>query len=128
MMDCQAFLTIVGQLVNGSPGAPERAVQATLETLGERIAGGEVDHLVEHLPVELHPPLKRGRDAVGGQASAMTLDKFIKNVAEREGASAVEAALHARAVFRVLHDAVGDAVFRDVMVQLPSDYVGFLTR
>jgi uncharacterized protein (DUF2267 family) len=108
--------------------AAESAIEAVLETLGERIAGGEVDHLIQHLPVDLHAPLKRGRDAVGGQASRMTLDKFLRHVAEREGASPIQAALHARAVFRVLRDAVGDSVFRDVMVQLPSDYVEFLGR
>ena len=58
----------------------------------------------------------------------MTLDKFIRHVAEREGLTPIQAALHARAVFRVLRDAVGDSVFRDVMVQLPSDYVQFLAR
>jgi uncharacterized protein (DUF2267 family) len=108
--------------------AAERAIEAVLETLGVRIAGGEVDHLIQHLPVGLHPALKRGRDAVGGQASRMTLDKFIRHVAEREGVTPIEAALHTRAVFRVLRDAVGDSVFRDVMVQLPSDYVQFLAR
>jgi uncharacterized protein (DUF2267 family) len=105
-----------------------RTIEAVPQTLGERIAGGEVDHLLQHLPVEFHAPLKRGRDAVGVRASRMTLDKFLRHIAEREGTSPIQAALHARAVFRVLRDAVGEPVFRDVMVQLPSDYVDFLGR
>src|SRR4029453_3282988 len=37
------------------------ATHAVLETLAERVAGGEVDDLVMRLPVELHPPLRAGR-------------------------------------------------------------------
>lgn len=43
-----------------------RATEAVLETLAERIAGGEVDDLIALLPVHLHPPLRRGRDRSGG--------------------------------------------------------------
>ncbi len=128
VLEAGAFRERVATRAGLDGASADRAIQAVLQTLGERIAGGEVDHLMEHLPVELHPPLKRGRDAVGGQAAAMPLDKFIRHVAELEGVSVIQAALHARAVFRVLRDAVGDRVFRDVTVQLPSDYLGFLAR
>ncbi|MGZ6658944.1 MAG: DUF2267 domain-containing protein [Solirubrobacteraceae bacterium] len=128
VLDAGAFRERVATRAGLDGASADGAIQAVLETLGERIAGGEVDHLIEHLPIELHPPLKRGRDDVGGRAFPMTLDKFLQHVAEREGVSAVQAALHARAVFPVLRDAVGDRVFRDVMVQLPSDYVELLAR
>ncbi len=127
-LDADVFRERVAASAGLDADRAERAIEAVLETLGERIAGGEVDHLITHLPVDLHPPLKRGRESVGGQATRMSLDAFIERVAEREGVAVIQAALHARAVLRVLRDAVGEEVFRDVMVQLPSDYLGFLAR
>lgn len=100
----------------------DRATDAVLETLAQRIAGGEVDDLIGRLPVELHPPLKRGRAAVRGQATPMKLDKFIHTVADRAGVCIVQAALQTRAVFTVLRDTVGEPEFRDITVQLPDDY------
>ena len=64
-----------------------RALEAVLETLAERIAGGEVDDLADALPDELRPPLERGRDRTGGKAQRMSLDEFVARVAEREGVS-----------------------------------------
>src|SRR5512132_1381770 len=40
--------------------AARRATGAVLETLAERIAGGEVRDLIARLPIELHGPLQRG--------------------------------------------------------------------
>jgi uncharacterized protein (DUF2267 family) len=98
-----------------------RATDAVLETLAERIAGGDVDDLIERLPTPLHPALKRGREHTGGKATRMSLDEFIDRVAEREGVGLEEARDHVRAVFRTLRDAVGDE-FVDVRVQLPAEY------
>jgi uncharacterized protein (DUF2267 family) len=103
-----------------------RATAAVLETLAERIAGGEVDDLVDRLDVPLHDPLKRGRDRSGGVARHMRLDDFVQRIAEREGVPAPLALAHARAVVRTLREAVGDDEFFDVTVQLPHDYVSAL--
>jgi uncharacterized protein (DUF2267 family) len=100
-----------------------QATNAVLETLAERIAGGEVDDLIERLPIELHDALRRGRAAVGGVARSMPLERFVERIAEREGVSEPAAVEHARAVFAVLRDAIGAEEFFDVMVQLPADYV-----
>jgi uncharacterized protein (DUF2267 family) len=99
-----------------------------LETLAERIAGGEVDDLIMKLPIELRGPLKRGRASTGGQARPIKLDRFVQLVAEREGVSLIDAGLHARAVFRVLRDAIGEEEFLDITDQLPDDYVRLLAR
>lgn len=58
----------------------------------------------------------------------MKLDKFIHRVADREGVSIVEAALHTRVVFLVLRELLGDDEFRDITVQLPSEYEEVLAR
>jgi uncharacterized protein (DUF2267 family) len=100
-----------------------RAAEAVLETLAERISGGEVDDLLARLPIELHPALKRGRKRNDGKARAMALDEFLRLVAEREGATPDQARDHARAVLRTLREAVDDDEFFDVTAQLGRDYV-----
>jgi uncharacterized protein (DUF2267 family) len=99
-----------------------RATEAVLETLAERIAGGEVDDLIERLPAELHEPLRRGREHTGGKASRMNLDAFVQRVAEREGIDPMTARDHVRAVMLALREAVGDAEFFDVKSELPVEY------
>jgi uncharacterized protein (DUF2267 family) len=99
-----------------------RAAAAVLMTLAERIAGGEVDDLIARLPVELHPPLREGDAASHRAAKRMSLDEFVRRVAEREGVTPAEARAHARAVFATLREAVGEDEFRDVSDQLPLEY------
>jgi uncharacterized protein (DUF2267 family) len=99
-----------------------------LETLAERIAGGEVDDLVSRLPVELHEPLKRGRARTGDRATRMSLEQFLARVAEREGVTPAEARVHTRAVLATLREAVGDDEFFDIQAELPGDYAAVLTR
>ncbi|MEA2330243.1 MAG: hypothetical protein QOH58_381 [Thermoleophilaceae bacterium] len=99
-----------------------RATEAVLETLAERIAGGEVDDLIARLPVELHEPLKRGRERSGEKSTRMSLDEFVEHVAERAGVSTEQARDYVRAVLKTLREAVGDDEFFDVAAQLPSEY------
>jgi uncharacterized protein (DUF2267 family) len=97
------------------------AVDAVLETLAERIAGGEVADLISHLPVELHPALRRGADRTR-HATRMSLDDFVNRVAEREGISADTAREHVRAVFETLREAIDHGEFLDITAQLPAEY------
>ncbi|GAA1619215.1 hypothetical protein GCM10009744_02330 [Kribbella alba] len=95
----------------------ERALRATLRTLGERLAGGEPFDLASQLPGELQdelPPL--------GPGEPFGLDEFYRRVAEREGTDAEQARRHARAVMAVLRDAVSSGEFDDVLAQLPKEY------
>jgi uncharacterized protein (DUF2267 family) len=98
-----------------------RAVDAVLETLAERIAGGEVADLISQLPVELHPALRRGA-ARTRHATKMSVDDFVRRVAEREGISAERAREHVRAVFETLRDAIDHREFLDITAQLPAEY------
>jgi uncharacterized protein (DUF2267 family) len=126
VLDADTFLRRVAERAGTDLETARRATDAVLETLAERIAGGEVDDLIVRLPPALHPPLKRGRVRTGGRASAMKLKRFVELVAEREPTSFAVAALHARAVLGVLREAIGEEVLRDITVQLPQDYVRIL--
>jgi uncharacterized protein (DUF2267 family) len=128
VLPAQDFLERVADRAGLDPGGARRAADAVLETLAERIAGGEVDDLISRLPVQLHEPLKRGKARIGGKATRMSLDDFVRRVAEREGVSLDEAREHARAVFVTLREAIGDEEFFDVTVQLPQEYVKELAR
>jgi uncharacterized protein (DUF2267 family) len=105
-----------------APDAARRALEAVLETLAERIAGGEVDDLIVLLPGELRPALERGRRNSGGNPVRMSLDEFVDRVATREGVPVLVAREHTAAVLATFGEVLPDAEWRDVWAQLPSDY------
>jgi uncharacterized protein (DUF2267 family) len=98
------------------------ATEAVLETLGERIAGGEVTDLAGELAPELRPAIERGSDRSGGKAEKMSLEHFIERVAEREGVSPSDARDHTRAVFATLREAISEKEFDDMAAELPVKY------
>jgi len=103
-----------------------RATEAVLEATAERVAGGDVDDLIPHLPADLHAPLKRGHDRTGPNARRMSADEFLRRVADLEGEDIVIAREHARAVFVTLREAVGVEEFFDIEAQLSDDYASLL--
>jgi uncharacterized protein (DUF2267 family) len=108
--------------------AAARATEAVLETLGERIVGGEVDDLLPRLPEELRPPLELGNRRSHGAARRMSLGDFVREVAEREGVTPDVAREHARAVFATLREVIGEKEMSDVEAQLPDEYSVLLAR
>jgi uncharacterized protein (DUF2267 family) len=116
------FLQRVSERTGLDPDAAERATDAVLETLAERIAGGEVRDLISRLPARLHEPLKRGDEPTGGKAIRMSVDEFVLRVADREGVTYDDARDHVRAVLATLHEALGDEEWSDVTVELPREY------
>jgi uncharacterized protein (DUF2267 family) len=102
--------------------------EAVLETLAERISGGEVEDLAAQLPVELRPALERGNALSHGAARRMSLDEFVTRVAEREGVTPDEARDHVRAVFLTLREAVSEKEIADLEAQLPKEYAAVLAR
>jgi uncharacterized protein (DUF2267 family) len=115
------FLNRVAMRAGLDTGTARRATDALLETLAERLAGGEVDDLIRQLPVQLHAPLKRGRSR-SPDAEGMSLEEFVRRVADREGVPPEAAREHARAVFTTLREAIADKEFFDLSAQLPSDF------
>jgi uncharacterized protein (DUF2267 family) len=100
-----------------SRGEALSAIRATLETLGERLAGGEAEDFAAQLPPEIGD-YSREVESDG----SFSLDTFFDRVAEREGINLPVAVHHARAVVAVLQEAVSAGEMDDVRVQLSEEY------
>jgi uncharacterized protein (DUF2267 family) len=120
-MDYDAFVETVEDEAAEPRDRAERAVRATLETLGERLSGGEARDVAGRLPAELRPLLHDGDNV-----QAFDAEEFIRRVAEREGAPPATAARHARAVFAALGRAIGHEELQDMASELPRDFSGLL--
>ena len=96
----------------------QRATRATLETLAERLAGGEASNLAAQLPREIGEYLKHDGDGF----ERIDLDEFYRRVSEREALEAPEAVHHAKAVMGVLREAVTPGEFGDIEQQLPEEF------
>ncbi|MDX6250498.1 MAG: hypothetical protein QOF10_3858 [Kribbellaceae bacterium] len=100
----------------------ERAAEAVLETLAERLAPGEVDDLIARLDRDFHPVLERGKNAQTTATRRMDRMEFLQRVADRAGISPEEAFDQARAVFTTLRDALPGGEFWDIAAELPAEY------
>lgn len=118
----------VAELAEIDEDTARRATEALLETLAERISGGQARDLEGWLPPELRSPVERARQAKGEQPLPLSLEDFVQRVAEREGVNPDEAHRHARAVFAMLREAIPPKEFADTLAQLPRDYVDALVR
>jgi uncharacterized protein (DUF2267 family) len=132
IMPASQFWGRVGHRLGTGEPAARRMTGAVLETLAERIAGGQVEDLITRLDPLLHPPLRRGASSTAPGAHRIPLEEFLRRVAQREGADVDEAGLytgtyeHVRAVFATLAEAVGPDEWYDVTVELPADYHGLI--
>jgi uncharacterized protein (DUF2267 family) len=122
VMEDEEFLDRLEGRAGLDRAAAERAAQAVLTTLAERIAGGQVDDLIATVPPVLRPALERGKTLGGGKAHRMSLDEFIGRIAEREDVTWEDALEHARAVFATLREAVPDKEWSDLLAELPRGY------
>ena len=102
----------------------EKAVRATLNTLAQRLAGGEPYDLASQLPEELKETVAFTTGA--GAGVHWNAEDFVARVADREGASPEEAREHVRAVFAALSDAVSPGEFEDIVSQLDRSYQALL--
>jgi uncharacterized protein (DUF2267 family) len=102
-----------------SRGAAERATRVVLETLAERLAGGEAGNLAAQLPPEIGEHLRNYRLLSGERFS---LDEFYQRVSQGESVDLPEAVFHARVVIEVLGEAVSPGEMTDVRAQLPAEF------
>ncbi|GCE49735.1 uncharacterized protein (DUF2267 family) [Thermosporothrix hazakensis] len=102
-----------------SRGDAEAAVRATLQTLGERLAGGEAKDLASQLPSQMAEYVLSG---LAGMGERFNLDEFFLRVADREGVDLPKATFHAKAVMSVLQEAITKGELRDIRSQLPPEY------
>jgi uncharacterized protein (DUF2267 family) len=112
------FITKVGGRADVSLETADALIAATLQTLAERISGGEATQLAKYLPEELRPHL------TGAEELAQRFDSraFVLRVAERAGTDPVRAASGVRAVFATLREETPREELEDVFTQLPKDY------
>jgi uncharacterized protein (DUF2267 family) len=101
----------------------ERAAQATLETLAERLSKGEARDLLQELPAELKLWIYPR-----GDAQPFDLDEYLRRVAERLGVDIEVAERRARAVFYALGKAVSSEEIADLAAELPDDFEPLLAE
>lgn len=99
----------------GSQGDAVWAIQATLQTLAERLDPGEAKDLASQLPREFKIFFQ-----VPAHSVRMSLDEFFERISEREQADLPDAIYHARVVIEVLQEAVSRGEIEDVLAQLPE--------
>jgi putative intracellular protease/amidase/uncharacterized protein (DUF2267 family) len=121
-MDHEGFTKTVARAADLDPATAERAIEATLVTLGERISEGEARDLARHLPDSLARMLVRP-----GEAEGFGADEFFRRVAEREGTDPETAERHARAVVAALARREGRKELHDMLSQLPRELRDRLT-
>jgi putative drug exporter of the RND superfamily len=116
-LSSREFLDLVGGRAGLARSGAQRATDAALVTLSERITERETDVLAAQLPRDLRPFVR----SPSGGTERFGADEFVRRVGQREGVDEHEAQAHARAVLSTLDDAVaGDLDY--VRAQLSPDY------
>jgi uncharacterized protein (DUF2267 family) len=116
-MNYEQFIESVERAAHTSREEAERAAQATLRTLAERLTGGEARHVAQELP---QPAAAWLHD--GNRAEQLSITEFVRRVAEREGVPEETAGEHARAVFAALGQALSGKELHDMVSELPKDF------
>ncbi len=93
------------------------AIRATLNTLGDRLYGGEAHNLASQLPFEIGRYLEEGI-----LSEDFGMDEFFERASLREGVELPDAIHHARVVMDVLREAVSPELLSKVRDQLPREY------
>lgn len=94
--------------------------RATLETLAERLTGGEALDLAAQLPKPLQLVLRKTPSTE--HAERFGAPEFVARVSQRAEVDQAAARNGIRAVFGVLREAITGGEFDDVAAQLPRDY------
>ena len=98
------------------------AIEATLKTLGERLTDKEAEHLAAQLPPEIGRFL-----TVVDTNKSFDLETFYEHVSRRESIGEPMSRKHARAVLSVVEETVTPGELRDVLAQLPDEYLTLFT-
>jgi uncharacterized protein (DUF2267 family) len=116
--DYAGFIATVEREADVAHDQAERAVTATLETLGERISGGEAHDLAGQLPPELQRLVDRH---AGDGPRPLSAGEFFQRVQSREQVPIMEAQDHVRAVFVALRETVDPEEIADLASELPRE-------
>lgn len=97
----------------------EHVTRVVLQTLAERLAGGEPFDLASQLPPEIGRYLEH---VMAGAGEPLSLDDFILIISSRLVVDTPTAVQLTRAVLSVVRDAVSPGEMRDVRAQLPQEF------
>jgi uncharacterized protein (DUF2267 family) len=117
-VDYDTFIKTEAEKAGISREQAESIARATLQTLADRITGGEFDDLTAQLPKPLKDDLQARRE----QAEAFGVDEFVRRVSERAHVDENTARTGAMATLTTVREAVTPGEFDDVTSQLPQDY------
>jgi uncharacterized protein (DUF2267 family) len=117
-MNHAEFTDGVAQRSGLSGDSTEDLTRATLQTLAERISGGEARDLAEQLPAAVGQWLSKDDET----PQRFGPEEFVRRVSRRAGMEPDRAREGARAVFLTVSEAVSGKEFRDVVSQLPKDF------
>jgi uncharacterized protein (DUF2267 family) len=112
------FVDSVAERLNISPAQAETLTQATTQTLGERLTGGDSRDVAAALPRELGAFVAKKREP----AETFDLAEFVRRVSVRAAVPRGLAERAVPAVFQTLHDAVSGDEFTDALAQLPNEF------
>ncbi|MDT4932738.1 MAG: hypothetical protein QOK11_630 [Pseudonocardiales bacterium] len=122
-MDYEQFIKTVQDVLGMDRDGAERATQATLRTLADRLSTDQARHLVELLPPELGPALFHF-----GPPARLDVDAFLQRVSEREGVDLPIARRHAALVLAAFARAIGPDEFDRIAATFPKDFTPLLPR
>jgi uncharacterized protein (DUF2267 family) len=117
-MDRAEFIDSVARRSGTSPAQAESLTRATLQTLAERLTGGEARDLAEQLPREF-------RDDLGNTpepAEAFGFGEFVHRVSARARVDINDADRSVLAVFKTICTDITSDEFDDIMAQLPEEF------
>ncbi|MEA5577927.1 DUF2267 domain-containing protein [Anabaena sp. UHCC 0451] len=124
-MEYTEFITHVQSLAqSNSREEAEIATRATLETLKELIPGDEAQEIAGEIPSELSECLhKIDTDT----SESFHLQEFIERTSQKENIEPTTTAMHVRAVFAVLQNAVTPEKFKKFRAYFSHDYEELFT-
>lgn len=118
-MDYDRFLGLVQNRARmADPQEAVAATRATLETLGQRLAGGAPGNLAAQLPREIGQYLVNQEH----RQESFSVDEFFERVNRAEQVDLPDSVFHAKVVLDVAKEAVGDATVDKVRGQLPDEW------
>jgi uncharacterized protein (DUF2267 family) len=114
------FITHVQSLAqSNSREEAENATRATLATLKELIPGDEAQELAKEIPQELSECLQKQETEA---SESFRLQEFIERTSQKENIEPTTTAMHVRAVFAVLQNAIAPEKFKKFHTYFSHDY------
>lgn len=117
-MNHNEFIQSVAARPSVPPAHAESITRATLETLAERISGGQAQDLAAQLPDELRGHLRNPYET----SETFGFAEFLERVRSRAAVDLQTATDGARAVLDTLRGSVGAKEYGDFVDQLPQEF------